>query len=289
MNTPAAAANSFPFKSEEGRQTILTHYDKLLSQWPVPLKKALVGNTYPTHVLEWGNPQAAPLVLLHGSTSNSVTWMGEAAAYGEFFHVYAFDIPGDCGHSTPVRPQLSGEAYSAWLSDTLAQIPTLAGTPIHLLGLSLGGWVALQFSTRYPERVDKLGLLCPAGLGPQKAGLIVRILWHSLFGEKGTRRLIRDISGDDTQMPEEVVAYITLLSRHFHPIMDPIPPLTDEALGRLTMPVKLMAGGRDVMMHSEKSIERMSRCVPHATCVYLPDAPHALVNKAPDMVTFFLS
>lgn len=288
MNTQATGANPFPFKSEEGRQAILDQYDTLLTQWPVPLKRVTVGSRAPTHVLEWGQPDASPLVLLHGSTSNSVTWMGDAAAYGEHFHVFALDIPGDCGHSTPERPPLTGEAYAAWLSDTLAQIPALSESPLRLLGLSLGGWVALQFATRHPERVAKLGLLCPAGLGQQKASLLPRILWYSLLGEKGAKRLIRDISGHDTQMPEEAVAYTTLLSKHFQPIMDPIPLLADEALGRLSMPVKLIVGGKDVMMHSRKSVERLSRKVPHATCVCHPDEPHALINKAPEMVPFLL-
>lgn len=286
-STPDTTTNPYPFKSETGRQAILDRYDALLRHWPTPLKRYTLQTTYQTHVLEWGNPEGEPLVLIHGSTSNSLTWMGDAATYGTHHHVFAFDIPGDCGHSAPARPPLTGDAYSAWLQDALEHIPALTGIPVRLLGLSLGGWISLQFAVRHPEKVRQLGLLCPAGIGPQKASLLARILWYSLFGEKGTRRLIRDISGDDANMPEEAVAYTMLLSKHFQPIMDPIPLLTDEELGRLTMPVKLIAGGRDVMMHSRKSIERLTNCAPQAQCLFLPNAPHALVNQAPDMVAFF--
>lgn len=278
----------FPFVSESARQGILKRYDDLLTQWPVLLERHYVGANNRTHVLAWGNVDGPPLVLIHGSTSNSVTWMGDAEAYGKDHHVFALDIPGDCGYSMPERPELTGEAYAAWVLQTLDAIPALAERPIRLLGISLGGWVSLEFASRHPARVAKLGLLCPAGIGPQRKSLLLRILWHSLFGEKGTRRLLREISGDKQNMPEEAIEFSLLLAKSFRPIMDPIPLLSDEALRKLTMPVKVLVGGRDVMIDSRQTLERLSALVPHAACLLLPDAPHALINKAGDMMPFFI-
>lgn len=281
-----STATCFPYTSEADRQKILERYDELLSHWPVPLKTYFAGPDKDTHILEWGSPDRMPLVLIHGSTSNSISWMGDAAAYGATHHVFALDIPGDCGRSSPVRPPLTGEAYAQWLLRTLNDIPAVATRPIRLIGLSLGGWVSLQFAVRHPERVEKLGLLAPAGVGPQRASLLARILLYSLFGEKGTRRLLRDISGDETNMPKEAITFSLMLSKVFRPIMEPIPLLTDEELRRLNMPVRLLAGGRDVMMASRKSVSRLASLVPHAACVLLPGAPHALINKAADMNAF---
>lgn len=44
------------------------------------------------------------------------------------------------------------------------------------VGTSLGGWLALDYATRRPERVDRLALLCPGGVGRQKRGWLFRAL-----------------------------------------------------------------------------------------------------------------
>ncbi|MEZ4582230.1 MAG: hypothetical protein R3A10_11470 [Caldilineaceae bacterium] len=54
-------------------------------------------------------------MLLHGSGSNSATWMGDAAAYAEQCQVYAVDIPGEPGKSAPDRFSWTGRpSTSGW-------------------------------------------------------------------------------------------------------------------------------------------------------------------------------
>jgi hypothetical protein len=64
--------DSLVFKSEAGKKAILDQYDLILSHWPVDNKQIVI----PTHlgdtfILSCGNETAPPLVLLHGSSSNS--------------------------------------------------------------------------------------------------------------------------------------------------------------------------------------------------------------------------
>ena len=68
------------FKTPEGREILMRRYDELLAGWPLPLEKREVETTFGrAFVLAWGDPRNPPLVLLHGSMSNSAMWMGEAA------------------------------------------------------------------------------------------------------------------------------------------------------------------------------------------------------------------
>jgi pimeloyl-ACP methyl ester carboxylesterase len=102
----------------------------------------------------------APLVLLHGLGSSRQAWDPVVPALAERFDVLAVDLPG-FGHSKPLPPQQEphppalAAAVDGLLEDLGIQAP-------HLVGNSLGGWVALETAHRRP--VGSLTLLSPAGL-----------------------------------------------------------------------------------------------------------------------------
>jgi pimeloyl-ACP methyl ester carboxylesterase len=72
--------------------------------------------------------------------------------------------------------------------------------PVDLVGVSMGGAVAVGFTDRYPARVRKLGLIDPAGL-PMPRSFSKRLLLAPLVGEWlmnlwGDRILVSDIPND---------------------------------------------------------------------------------------------
>ena len=117
-----------------------------------------------------GEKTAPPLILLHGSGSNAVSWAGDVAQYSLSFRVYAVDIPGEPGKSAEKRFPWDGPAYAEWLEDILDELQINKTT---LLGLSQGGWIAIKFAVCDPERVDKLVLLAPGGIVPTKVSFIL--------------------------------------------------------------------------------------------------------------------
>ena len=276
---------AFPFRSPESRQEIIDFYDTIVAQWPVPCRLRQTPTRFGTAAaIEWGREDAPALILLHGSSSNAASWIGDAAAYGADHHVFALDLPGDCGRSDPQRPALEGGAYADWLEDALdGLIPADAG--IRLIGLSLGGWVAMQYASRHADRVERLGLFCPAGLGPTKRGFLLSVILYSLQGERGQRRLIRRMAGG-TPVPEAFIDYMVTIMRSFQPITSPIPLVPDEALKALSMPILLVLGGRDTLLDSDASRRRAEQAMPTATLLWLPEASHMLVNRVADMVPF---
>jgi pimeloyl-ACP methyl ester carboxylesterase len=79
---------------------------------------------------------------------NSAMWMGEVTAFARCFRVYCIDMIGEPGLSAPVRPALASDAHAVWLDDVLNH---LAVTRVSILGASLGGWLALDYTIRHPE------------------------------------------------------------------------------------------------------------------------------------------
>mgnify|MGYP003694569159 CR=1 FL=1 len=72
------------YKSEEGKQKVEALYRQALQRWPVPNRQLLVptcqGDTF---VIASGEQNQTPIVLLHGSGTNSAIWMRDVALLAE--------------------------------------------------------------------------------------------------------------------------------------------------------------------------------------------------------------
>lgn len=78
------------FKSETGKQAVLGKYREILANWPVQSMQYTVETSFgQTFVIESGSRDNPPLILLHGSVSNSYTWYGDVASLSKTHHVYA--------------------------------------------------------------------------------------------------------------------------------------------------------------------------------------------------------
>src|ERR687884_1493166 len=94
------------------------------------------------------------IVLVHGITSTSATWERVIPALAKRFTVIAPDLLGH-GRSAKPRGDYSLGAYAAGLRDLLIALGHDSAT---VVGHSLGGGIAMQFSYQFPERCDRLVL-----------------------------------------------------------------------------------------------------------------------------------
>lgn len=275
--------NQVVFKSNQGRDLILAQYDRLLEQWPVPFEAFELSTRHArTFVIASGSKSAPPVLLLHGSTSNAPMWIGDVTELSRTHRVYALDIPGEPGKSEAVRPALNGPVYAQWLE---AVCSALEINTLSLVGISLGGFLALKFATTYPDRLEKLVLLCPAGVAPQKASFLPRAFLFSLLGDWGRDRILRYVYGD-TPMPPEAVAYSKLIAANFAPRMETIPLFSDAELQRITAPTLLIAGARDVLLDTPKTVARLAVLLPDFEAQVLPDVGHAVIGVTDRIVAF---
>ena len=154
-----------------------------------------------------------------------------------------------------------------------------------LLGLSLGGWLAADFATKHPDRVRRLVLLSPSGIGRQKLGVALLTLVLLPLGRYGRELSLRLVLG--TSLPPAIAEFVHLIHQNFRARREPVPRLTDEALASLTMPVLAIVGGRDALLDSAGTRERLTRQAPDSTVVLIPGAGHLVPGPA-DRVARFL-
>jgi pimeloyl-ACP methyl ester carboxylesterase len=102
------------------------------------------------HYVEWGDPQAPPIVLLHGLRSYARTWEPVAAALADRYRLIALDHRGRGDSSWDPAGEYFTEAY---VSDLEQFADTLALARFALVGHSMGGANAIVYAARHPERV----------------------------------------------------------------------------------------------------------------------------------------
>ncbi len=103
------------------------------------------------------------LLLIHGMGGNFENWAEVIEPLARTHTVIAPDLPGH-GASAPGGGDYSVGALASVLRDLLI---ALDKPRVTLVGHSLGGGIAMQFSYQFPEMIERLVLVSSGGLGPE--------------------------------------------------------------------------------------------------------------------------
>lgn len=220
------------------------------------------------HYIEQG--QGQPLILLHGNGEDGSYFEHQISAFSEKYRVIAIDTRGH-GKSPRGEKPFTIKQFAEDLHDFMDEKGIKKAT---LLGFSDGGNIALTFALKYPERVEKLILnganLFPSGVKPQYQWPI----------EMGYR-----IAKLYSNKSEDAKHHTELLS-----LMVNEPHIDPSELARLTMPVLVVAGTKDMIKESHTRLIYSS--LSNAQLAIL-EGNHFVANKNPEafnaMVRAFLS
>lgn len=267
-------------RTPEAQRQIETQYLNFLKQWPVPNRQFHVPTSHgDTFVIASGDKDKPPLVLLHGALANSITWMGDIAALTKAFRVYAVDVIGEPGLSAPSRSSVRSDVCASWLSDVVGR---LCLDRFSLAGVSLGAWLALDYATRYPESVERMVLVCPAGVGRQEIGILFKLLLLNMCGAWGRRKLreaiLVRVPADVSPGIRQFWDYFALIQKNVRPRRDRLPVFTEEALSKLKMPVLAIVGAKDALFDSFETRIRIE-ALPQGKTLFYTDRGHFIADQ----------
>lgn len=284
------------FRSVEGERTVMRLYDEIIQRWPVPYRERVVPTRHgETFVLVSGPAvadgiaqdavgvtPAIPLILMHGSVSNALSWMGDVEQLTRSFTVYAVDQLGEPGRSARNRPRLDGQAPVEWMRDV---VDGLGLDRVALAGISLGAWFSLRYATAHPEKVRGLVLIAPTGVARPRMVRMLAAVALSAFGRRGTRAGGKLMLGTG-DLDEETMRVIGTISQNFHPRVEAPPLLSDQELRSLSMPVLVMGGANDGLIDMPATAKRMRSLVPDVTIRMVAGRGHALMGMAGEYGAF---
>jgi pimeloyl-ACP methyl ester carboxylesterase len=137
---------------------------------PIPSTQAQV-KTATVHGRSVGYVEAGDgdlLLLIHGMAGTAENWGSVIEPLALQHAVIAPDFPGH-GTSAPGGGDYSLGSLASGLRDLML---TLGHERATLVGHSLGGGVALQFTYQFPEMVERLVLVSSGGLGPDVSPIL---------------------------------------------------------------------------------------------------------------------
>lgn len=158
--------------------------------------------------------EGAPLLLIHGFQDSHRTWSRVAPLLASDFHVIMIDLPGR-GLSGRPRAPYTLEWYSRTLLEWMAAVG-ISRTSI--CGHSFGGGIAQWMLLRGRERMDRLALVAPGGLG-REVGMWLKYATFPVLGRRLTPLVIRHFiplvmrfapAAFGNRDPEEIDHYIRM-------------------------------------------------------------------------------
>ena len=111
----------------------------------------------------WGSESNPKMICLHGHTGQAHIWDKFAQEMSENYHVLAFDQRGHGGSSYAA----DGYDRDKFVNDLDAIIETLKIDRVTLVGLSMGGWHSILYTSEFhPEKVEKIVIV---DIGPESS------------------------------------------------------------------------------------------------------------------------
>lgn len=265
------------FKSEAGKLQIFKAYDEALQKVVGLVQSKRIQTSFgETHLLMSENEGKEVLLLLHGASSNASSWLSNWESYGKDFRIIAVDVIGEAGKSAETRLPYTTNDYANWLNEVLIALDV---QKVNIVGLSQGGWLAIRFASFFPQKVNKLALLAPAGVVPTEGKFILKAILYSLLGASGKKKINKLVLGDQV-VNQKVSDFMDLTQSNFQARMDKEYLFNDEELRALSMPTLFIGGAKDVIRAADKIAARLQTLLPNFKSVVDPTKGHVLVDTA---------
>jgi len=255
------------------------------------LKRATV-DVGDSRMMTWqGGPADAveAVVMIHGYSADKTVWMRFAPHFTDRYRVLVLDLPGH--GETPFDPALRYDTMSQ-AARVLKAMDALGIAKAHLVGNSMGGFIAAQLALHHPDRVQSATLMDAAGVTAPTPSDMEQMLSRgegNPFEVKSRKDFDAFYAMTMAQPPwvpgitldwiaADYAARRESLARIFTDFRGV--DLLDARLAGITVPVLVMWGDQDRLVH-RSAADVWTRGIPGAQLVTYPDLGHMPMVEDP--------
>ncbi|NWK95956.1 alpha/beta hydrolase [Sphingobium lactosutens] len=148
-----------------------------------PNSHRFVSQRLTLNYLDWGNPDAPLLLLVHGGMDHARNWDWVARELRDDWHIICPDLRG---HGDSAWSPDGSYSMPYYVADLAQLIQQCTDGPVSIVSHSLGGAISLRYAGTHPERVHRLAVI--EGLGPspldQTPQIPVTERWRTWIDER---------------------------------------------------------------------------------------------------------
>jgi 3-oxoadipate enol-lactonase len=229
--------------------------------------------------------QGDPLVLIHGLGSSCRDWELQIPAFAEGFQVITLDLRGHGRSDKPAGPY----SMALFAEDTAQLISSLGLQTVHVLGISLGGMVAIQLGLDFPDLVRSLVIvnstpeMVPRTFQERisiwQRWMIVRFSGMKKMGQVLAERFLPR----DDQAELRKIFIQRWAENHKPAYLEAMKAVIGwsvrERLGEISCPTLIIGSDGDYFPTSDK--QAYTELIPGARLVIVKDSRHALPAEKP--------
>lgn len=238
-----------------------------------------------------------PVLLIHGFTLNWQSWSGVIDELNNDFDVLAPTLPGHWG-----GPRSDESLTIAGFADFLEEQMNAAGwADAHLVGNSLGGWLALELAAR--GRARSVTAVAPAGIWRADSAEAdevrrkfrrfsrwapaMRFATHPAVPNAARRALLASFAHQPARVSRAMAAVTIEAPAHcdcFDSVVKDTAVTAVEALHRVEVPATVLFCGRDRVIPPARYGARIVEAMPTIEAKTLPDVGHVPMLEAPGLI-----
>lgn len=229
-----------------------------------------------------------PILFLHGFPFNASSWKDQVEFFQDKHNVMAPDLRGHGNGPKGLGPWMIAD-YVDDLHELLVHAKV---EKVVLCGLSMGGYVALEFIRKYPERVGAL-ILCATRADAdsneakdQRFKLLERIRKEGLkgFADDFSKKVLSEIKSDETREIKQSVEQM-ILNNSAADVCFALGAIASrkdstDILRDIKCPTLVLAGTEDQVINWTV-IEEMANEIPDAQFVKVTNAGHLINIEQP--------
>ncbi|GAB3616431.1 alpha/beta hydrolase [Okibacterium endophyticum] len=287
---PPAPASVGQFASREGQEAYFSAYGKALTEaHRPPDAQDDVRTTYGVvRMLRWdassGTPSTAePLVLLPGTQSGAPMWVDNIASLAATRPVYVIDLLGQPGRSVQEVPITSSREEAAWLAEALDAIPGHK----HVLGHSIGGWIAMNLAVHEPDAAASITVLDPIQtFGDLSLEAVIRSIPASVpWLPRSWRDDFSSWTANGAPVEDVPIAEMIEAGMQHYRLGTPSPArFSEEQLTGVRVPVLVIMAGASVMHDAQAGAEVAEHSLANGTVRIYKGASHAIIGEEPQRI-----
>ncbi|MBI5216475.1 MAG: alpha/beta fold hydrolase [Ignavibacteriae bacterium] len=229
----------------------------------------------------FGNPSHLPIVFIHGFPFSKEMWKPQVDALKEKYFCITYDVRGH-GKSEVGDGQYTIELF---VDDLIDLLDALKLRDVVLVGLSMGGYIALRTIERHLERVRALVLCDTKSEADTNENKIKRASQINIIKAKGLKAFsegfLKAVFDEQTfgTNPKAIELIRTIINTN--------PPIgicgtlialaartdTTESLSRINVPTLILIGEHDALTPPSAS-QAIQKKIPHSEMYIIPNAAH---------------